>query len=116
MLSGINRLKKRQDVLFVLEKGTQTRGRFFRLKASRTTRIAPPRIAVIVSAKEAKKAVTRNSIKRRTREVVKKCMPALFGYDLLIFPSKNIQDADFFDLVKELTYHANTLKNRNKSY
>lgn len=70
MLPKKNRLKKKKDFEKVLKKGKGFKEDFLILKVKKN-RLKELRFGFIVSQKVSKKAVVRNKIKRRFREVVK---------------------------------------------
>lgn len=62
-----------------------------------------PRIGLTVP-KALGKAVARNRIKRRMREVVRQALPALSApVDLVLHPKRSVLDADFAALEREVT-------------
>ncbi len=70
MLSTKNRLRKKKDIEKVLKEGNGFCKDFLVLKAKKNKE-GKSRFGFIVSQKVSKKAVIRNKIKRRFREVVK---------------------------------------------
>lgn len=70
MLSKKNRLAAEKDFSKLFSKGKSFNGRGIGLKSVRNTGAAP-RIGFVVSTKVAKRAVIRNTIKRRMREAAK---------------------------------------------
>ncbi len=70
MLSKENRLRRMKDVRAVVRKGVVFPGQFFTVRATRK-HTPPPRFTFIVSNKISKRAVVRNLIKRRLREIVR---------------------------------------------
>jgi len=55
-------------------------------------------VKIIVSLKVSKKAVVRNKIRRRIREILKP--KDLSGYDLVVITNKDILDKDFQEIKK----------------
>ncbi len=75
---GDFRLRKDRQIRFVLEKGFLFRGQHILLRALSSKKIHPPLegsgpfLAVVISRKKEKKAVHRNKMKRRLREIFRK--------------------------------------------
>jgi len=56
------------------------------------------RLAVIVSQKVAKKSVKRNLLRRRLKEIVKKHLPDLKGWDIVLITRAELIKKDFNQL------------------
>jgi ribonuclease P protein component len=72
------------------------------------------RIGITVSRKLGE-AVSRNRIRRRTREVVRKNWDELgSGWDIVLNPRRTVLEADFADLEQELAAEFRRLKDSRK--
>lgn len=60
-----------------------------------------PQVAIVVSKKFGK-AVRRNKIKRRIREIVRGYLPLLSGYGVIILPRLPVIDMDFWQMKEAL--------------
>jgi len=70
MLAKENRLREKKDFERILKKGRVFRGRFLILRIIEN-KLGKTRFGFIVSQKISKKAVVRNKVKRRLREIMK---------------------------------------------
>ncbi|MDI6882921.1 MAG: ribonuclease P protein component [Patescibacteria group bacterium] len=102
MLPIKHRLTKKKDFERVFKKGKSERKGFLVLKFLKTN-FPQSRIGFVVSQKVAKKAVLRNKIKRRQREIVRMNLPKLkSGYDLVILSRKGIGEKDFKETKRDV--------------
>lgn len=82
MIKRDNRFRNRNDLLKVLRKGRNVRGDGFSV---RTRPSNTPRVAVVVSKKVSKLAVTRNKIRRRIFETFRPILEAQdLGQDIVV--------------------------------
>ena len=82
MIKRDNRFRNRNDLLKVLRKGRNVRGNGFSV---RTRPSSTPRVAVVVSKKVSKLAVTRNKIRRRIFEIFRPILEAQdLGQDIVV--------------------------------
>lgn len=82
MLDKRHRLTAEKDFARLFSKGRAFHGRGVTVKAARSA-VEGPRIGFVVSTKVAKRAVVRNKVKRRMREIVRKRLPSLLkGVDI----------------------------------
>lgn len=96
------RLKRQKDIEDVFRRGKNVKGPllFLRLAANH---LESSRFCFIVSAKVAKKATTRNQIRRRLSEIIKTNSLSLKGgFDVLIIVSPGADRLSFPDLEKTL--------------
>lgn len=70
MFSKQNRLKRKKDFEKVLKKGKTFKKNFLLFKVLEN-KIKKTRIGIIVSQKVSKKAIERNKLKRRIREIIR---------------------------------------------
>lgn len=64
-----------------------------------------PRVAFVVANKIAKKAIVRNKLKRRMREIVRKLLPHIIPYrDILLTAKKDAPTATFQALEAEIPF------------
>ena len=97
-----NRLTKEKDINHVFR-----RGRYFFVKDLGIKFIKNnldyPRFACIVSNKISKKAVERNRIKRRLREIIRLAIPNLpQDIDLVVFTRQSIKEIDYQEMEKQI--------------
>jgi ribonuclease P protein component len=102
MLASKNRLRKKNDIDNVFKKGKAMAGGLFFLRFVKND-TSTNRFAFVVSCKVSKKSVTRNKIKRRLREIVKKLtLNTLSGFDFLIIAKPPIINKSFKEIEKDV--------------
>lgn len=102
MIASTRRLADDRQIKKVLQKGTAQSGSFFKIKALKNPRLLSlSRLAVVVSKKISNRAVVRNLIKRRTKAVFSEGIKNLSGYDIVVFPTKQVEKAYFEDLKED---------------
>ena len=95
MLPKENRLKKKKDFEKVFKKGKAFFVEFLILKIVKND-LRNPRFGFVVSQKVNKKAVVRNKVKRRLREIVRKKLPEIkTNVDGVFIAKKGIEKKDF---------------------
>ncbi len=102
MLKRINRLKKRYQFNYVYKSGEHFSGDHMVLYvvSSKTKSI---KVGLAVT-KKIGKAVVRNKVRRRLRELLKKQVPALKqNYNIIVVARDNITSASFETLSNELS-------------
>lgn len=113
-MPGLNRLKKRKDFEKVIAVKRFFEEEFLFLK-KRENNLNYSRIGFVVSQKISKKAVIRNKIKRRLREIIRLNLLIIKeGYDIVFFTKKGIENKKFSELkeiVKKLLQKARLIKN-----
>ena len=87
MLAREFRLTAEKDYARIFSKGRPFHGRGMGMKAVRN-QLASPRIGFVVSTKVAKKAVVRNQVKRRMREIVRKQLRTIIGGVDIVFMAR----------------------------
>lgn len=98
MLPKENRLKRKKDIENVWKHGKSQRFNSLLLKAVKNN-LAKTRFAFIVSVKVAKKAVKRNKLKRRLREIIRKKLPQIKpGFDVIISALVGLTEKNFQQL------------------
>jgi len=101
MLSSKHRLKKKKDFAKVYKKGKGFKQDFLFLKAVENG-LEDTRIGIVVSSKIAKKAVERNLIKRRLREIIRKRIEEIKpGLDIVLITLKGISKETSFQAIEE---------------
>lgn len=91
-------LKKDKDFTRVFKTGKAHYGRLLGLRAVKNGE-RHNRLGIIISAKISKKAVIRNRIRRRLREIFKDYDPGLKqGFDLAVVAKNDIVTSDFKEL------------------
>ncbi len=116
MLPKKNRLKKEKDFQEIFKKGRSFKEKFLVIKF-RKNQTKVNRFGFIVSKKVSKKAVKRNQIKRRLREVVRKNINDYQkGYDVAFIALPGLGNADFKEIknvVLKLLKKSKILKNND---
>ena len=98
MLPKNNRIKKKKDFDKIFNKGRFFREDFLVLRFL-SNNLKNSRFGFIVSQKVSKKAVLRNRIKRRLRELVKmKLRKMAKGMDFLIIACPGLETKDFWEM------------------
>lgn len=102
MLPKINRLKSESDFKRVFSNGKISENQFIKIKFAENNK-NHTRFGFVISTKFAKKAVTRNLVKRRLRAVscfllknIKK------GFDIVVWPKKMSEKSDYSILLDNL--------------
>lgn len=96
------RIKRRPEILELQQKGNKLFSRHFVILVSPSERFES-RLAVTITKKVHKRAVMRNSIKRKVREVFRLYRSKLAGsFDILVIARKNAFEVDFFNVRREL--------------
>jgi ribonuclease P protein component len=85
MLSSRFRFHGHGSLRFVYAKGSVSRSKYFICKATVNHRRVEPRIAVVISKKVMKSAVSRNRIRRRLYETIRLELPALHPHSDIVF-------------------------------
>jgi len=102
MLPRIHRLSADKDFSRLFSKGRVWNGRGLGIKAVKNG-LSVSRIGFVVSTKVSKRAVVRNKIKRRMREVVRKHLPGLFrGADIAFIARNEAVTMEFADFANEI--------------
>lgn len=102
MLPKENRLKREKDFERVFKKGKRFKGRFLFLRVLKSD-LSESRFGFIVSKKISKKAVVRNKIKRRLREIIRsKLLDVKGGFDILIISLSGIENKEFKEVEEEV--------------
>ena len=98
MLPKKNRLIKKKDFEKILKRGKSFKEDFLVLKIKKN-KSEEVRFGFIVSKKVSKKAVLRNKIKRRLREVAKIKMKEIKkGIDIVLIALSGIKTKDFWEI------------------
>ncbi|MFH1423419.1 MAG: ribonuclease P protein component [Candidatus Nealsonbacteria bacterium] len=91
MLPGTNRLKKKKDFEYVFKQGRGLKEGFLSLKFARNS-LGLTRFGFVVGQKVSRKAVVRNKVKRRLREIAKSSLGDIKkGFDVVIIVSKGAE-------------------------
>jgi len=107
MLPLKNRLKNKKDFEKVFKQGKGFKEDFLFLKVNKNN-LKESRFGFIVSLRVSKKAVLRNRVKRRLREIIKENLPKIRkGRDCVLIVQRSIRKKGFPE-IKEAT--ANLLK------
>ncbi len=102
MLPRKHRLAKVRDFAHLKETGKTRRTRFFTVRYTKTEQ-KDSRVAVIVSAKVSKKAVERNKLKRRLRNILSKRLRDLPKHtDVAFYAHGSASKATFSDIEADI--------------
>jgi len=102
VLPNPNRLKKNKDIQRVFEKGKSFKQDFLILKTC-PNNLNQTRFAFVVSQKSSKKAVVRNKLKRRIREIVGTNLSEIKkGMDVVVIVLSGLETKDFQETEKTL--------------
>lgn len=102
MLPLKNRLKKDKDFKEVFKRGKKLGLSFFVLSYAKTN-LNESRFGFVVSNKVSKKAVVRQKIKRRLREVIRLLLDKIKpGYDVVIISAPEIKDKTYEEISEGL--------------
>jgi len=98
MLTQKNRLKKKKDFERVFKEGKGLKEDFLILKMSENN-LSQSRFGFIVGTKISKKAILRNKLKRRLRELVRgKIGKIKKGFDIILIAQPGLENRDFWEL------------------
>jgi ribonuclease P protein component len=102
MLQRKNRLTSEKDFARLFSKGRPFHGKGVTMKAAHSS-LAYPRVGFVVSTKVSKRAVVRNQIKRRMREVVRAQIASMApGVDVVFMAKPDAVALPFADLQRTL--------------
>lgn len=103
MLARNFRLTAEKDYARIFSKGRPFHGRGMGMKAVRN-QLDTPRIGFVVSTKVSKKAVVRNQVKRRMREIVRKQLQTMIGgVDIVFMARPDSTKMTYADLERAMT-------------
>lgn len=98
MLPKANRLKKKKDFERVFKNGEGSKEDFLFLKVVRNN-LKVSRFGFVVGQKISKKAILRNKIKKRLKELVKsKLSKTKTGFDGVLIAVKGLETKDFWEM------------------
>ncbi len=100
LLAKENRLRKNSEFRVVYKKGQVYRSRFFILRCLKRNDSGRTRIGIAPS-RRIKKAVERNKMKRRVRELFQQQHMIKEGMDLVLNIKAEATTASFYDLKKD---------------
>jgi ribonuclease P protein component len=102
MLPFKNRLKKEKEIEEVFKKGKSIKEGFFFLKEVKNN-LTDSRFCFSIPGNVTKKAVVRNRLKRRMREVVRENLPKIKkGLDIVVIALPGSEKLDFKNIKKGL--------------
>lgn len=78
-----NRLKKKEDINLLFDKGMKIRNNFFTVRF-RANQLPLSRLAIIITKSIVKQAVKRNALRRVVRESFRNHQPLMKGLDILV--------------------------------
>jgi len=100
MLPKINRLKKKKDFALVFKKGEGFQNDFLFIKVAKNN-LKSSRFGFITSKSFSKKAVVRNKIKRRLREIVRLNIEGIKkGIDIIFIAKSGLEKKTFSQTVQ----------------
>jgi len=104
MLPGINRLKKKKDFERVFKQGRGLKEAFLSLKSTKNG-LSSTRFGFVVGQKVSHKAVVRNKVKRRLRELTKSELKNVKkGFDVVVVAGKGAEAADLQKTAEVFNY------------
>lgn len=104
------RLNKDKDFAMVFQNGQQVKGRFLSIRAL-SNNLEMNRFGVMVGLKISRRAVIRNLIKRRIKDVlIKEVANIKLGYDLVVVVFPLILDKNYQELETDLLFCFKKLK------
>jgi len=104
MLKKQNRLKNKKDFDEIFKRGKSFGSKILFLKI-KDNKLNYNRFGFIVSQKVAKKAVVRNKIKRRLREIIRKENEKIKpGWDIVLIALPGIEKEEFTSLKEQINY------------
>jgi len=110
MLKKENRLIKKKDFDQVFEKGKSSFNKLLGIKAV-DNKFSFSRFGIIVSTKISKKAVERNKIKRRIRDVIQKDLENIeIGKDVVIITLPEIKNKEYEEIDRAIKSGLKKLK------
>jgi ribonuclease P protein component len=99
------RIKKRTDYLKVQDKGAKCRTKHFLLSYLDSSNSEDSRIGVTVTKKVDKRAVARNAIKRRVREIFRSRRPFFVKKaDVVIIALQGASELSFDQISRQINY------------
>ena len=102
MLKRVNRLKKRYQFSYVYKAGNHFSGKAMVLYAT-TSKTKDIKVGFAVT-KKIGKAIKRNLVRRRLREIVKKQLPNLKqNYNIILVARDNVSNFSFEELSKQFS-------------
>ena len=102
MLVKENRLKNKRDFDIVFKEGKGCKEDFLFLK-TRNNNLEFSRFGIVVGKKVSNKAVVRNKIKRRLREILKRKIDRVRkGMDIILITLPGIEKQEFKDLERKI--------------
>lgn len=102
MLSKINRLRKKKDFQRAYRQGRSFSAPGLWMKIL-PNHLGITRVGIVVSRKISRKAVQRNLIKRRLRNIVRLYLPSLLaGYDIVLTARPGILEQSYLSLRKTI--------------
>ena len=111
MLSQENRLSKKKDFDRVFKKGKSSFDGLLGVKILKDNKQKFSRFGIIVSAKVSKKAVKRNKIKRRIKNIiVKNYIKIPNSKDVIVISLPKIADKKYSEIEKSICAHFRKLK------
>ena len=109
MLAKKNKLPT-TNLKYTLKKDDLSYSRFFVIRTS-NSRNNLKQFATVISRKISKKAVVRNKIKRQLFESIRPELPRIKAQQTVFIPKKNIHNANFSDIKKDITQFLNKFSN-----
>lgn len=102
MLPKKNRLRRKREFEEVLRKGTVAKGKFFVLRI-KDSKSEFSRFGFVVSTKISKKAVVRNKVKRRARNIVRELLESLRkNIDGVFIALPGVEKASFDEMKSDI--------------
>jgi ribonuclease P protein component len=109
MLPRLNRLTKNKEFENVFKKGRSSYDKILGIKAA-PNNLGTVRFGILISAKISKKAVERNKVRRRIREVLKKNLEKLDSCDMVIITLKGIIKNTYAEIEQSIVFQLKRLR------
>jgi ribonuclease P protein component len=109
MLSRLNRLTKNKEFENVFKNGRSSYDKILGIKAA-PNNLGAVRFGILISTKISKKAVERNKVKRRIRDILKKNLGQLSNCDIIIITLKGIIENTYAEIEQSIVFQLKRLR------
>jgi ribonuclease P protein component len=109
MLSRLNRLTKNKEFENVFKKGRSSYDKILGIKTT-SNNLGVVRFGILISTKVSKKAVERNKVKRRIREILRKNLEKLNNCDIIVITLKGIIKNTYAEIERSIIFQLKRLR------